>query len=692
MLDQARIYRFGDVEVDTAAHSVMRGGRPLALEPKAYAVLLALLEHPGHAIERDELLDRVWGHRHVTPGVLNRVVGQLRKALGDDAEHPRYIQALHAVGYRFMCVPEISAHVDAPEISGAAEAVGPDTGAPSAGGDGSSRSGRSWRWRAGVAVLLVLVLVLAVVAAGWWRSGTETTSAPVGSAIAVRPFSMLGEGEADAWFAEGLAVEMHDALASVPGLNVAALMGSGDSRRDHDVRELGRELGVDAILDASIRREGDRVSINASLSDTRSGYVLWSRAYEHSMSEVFATQGAIAGEVVESMLGAMPAERESLRRRLAQTHSVAAFDAYLRGLHLSRAPVDRERSSGAAEAFRAALAEDAGFGRAQAALCTTETRRFEYWNDTDAHERARTACARVAALDPVPPEGALALGNLHRVDGEFDLALAQFAPAADDPATAALAEVGIAKVQAARGDRAAAAAHFHKALALAPDDARIWTEAGLQAYRDGHLAEALRQYRKALELAPDNAGNWNTYGFLQLLSGNAGGAASAFERSIAIRPSADVFANFGTLRMRTGKHAAAVALYRRALELDPDDYTNWGNLGDALAASAAPRHEVAATYGEAERRVRRYLGVNPGDGYALAALGWYCANLDKRVEALEMVRLAGAAKRGDAAEIALYQAQTLARLGERAASLEAVARARKAGMDDARIRATTALQ
>ena len=108
MPDEARIYRFGDVEVDTAAHRVVRDGRELALEPKAYAVLLALLAHSGHAIARDDLLDQVWGHRHVTPGVLNRVVAQLRKALGDEADHPRYIQTLHAVGYRFMCVPEVS--------------------------------------------------------------------------------------------------------------------------------------------------------------------------------------------------------------------------------------------------------------------------------------------------------------------------------------------------------------------------------------------------------------------------------------------------------------------------------------------------------------------------------------------------------------------------------------------------------
>lgn len=699
MPDQARIYRFGDVEVDTAAHRVVRAGRELALEPKAYAVLLALLERSGFAIPRDELLDLVWGHRHVTPGVLNRVVAQLRKALGDDAEHPRYIQTLHAVGYRFIREPDVllhpappAPHEPEPEDAAAQtlgeQPVGPVESEPPAAWPLRSAAGRmAWRWLPG----LVLLLALAVAAAWWWR-GPGRAGQPAGPAIAVRPFSMLGGDEADAWFAEGLAVEMHDALASVPGLKVAALMDGAAPRRDEDVRALGRELGVDAILDASIHREGERLRIIARLSDTASGYVLWSRSYEHPMSQLFATQAAIADQVVESMLGAMPSGRESLRARLAPTRSVAAFEAYLRGLHLARAPPTPERSTQAAEAFRAALAEDAGFARAQAALCTVETARFEYWNDSEAHDRGLAACARAASFEPVPPEAALALGNLHRVGGEYDQALVQFERALGFPSTAAMAQVGIAKVYAARGSAAPAERHFREALALAPGSARVRAEVGFQAYRDGRLDEAIGHYRQALELAPEDAGNWNTYGFLHLLTGDTAEAARAFERSIAIRPSADVLANFGTLRAWSGEHEAAVALYRKALELDPDDYVNWGNLGDGLRASGAPADEVRQAYGEAERRVRRYLGIAADDGYALAASGWYSANLGRRSEALELVEASRAAPQGDAAEIALYNAETLALLGERAVSLAEVARARREGMHEARIRASPALQ
>src|SRR5690554_1544707 len=95
-------YRFGDVVVDAAAHALWRGGEQEAIEPRAFTVLLILLERPGELVPRDELLDRVWGHRHVTPGVLTRAIAQLRAALGDDTHQPRCIQTRHSLGYAFI--------------------------------------------------------------------------------------------------------------------------------------------------------------------------------------------------------------------------------------------------------------------------------------------------------------------------------------------------------------------------------------------------------------------------------------------------------------------------------------------------------------------------------------------------------------------------------------------------------------
>ena len=96
------IYRFDDVEVRTRARSLLRNGALVSVEPKAFAVLLELLAHPGETLTRDMLLDHVWGHRHVTSGVLNRIIAQLRRALGDDAGHPHVIRTVHGLGYGFM--------------------------------------------------------------------------------------------------------------------------------------------------------------------------------------------------------------------------------------------------------------------------------------------------------------------------------------------------------------------------------------------------------------------------------------------------------------------------------------------------------------------------------------------------------------------------------------------------------------
>ena len=122
---QEPIYRFDDVEVRMRPIGVRRGDRMIGVEPKAHAVLLQLLSHAGEAMERERLLDTVWGHRHVTPSVLNRIVAQLRRALGDDASNPRYIQTLHGRGYRFMVQPERDAALDGAD-GGMADGHGSD--------------------------------------------------------------------------------------------------------------------------------------------------------------------------------------------------------------------------------------------------------------------------------------------------------------------------------------------------------------------------------------------------------------------------------------------------------------------------------------------------------------------------------------------------------------------------------------
>ena len=92
---------FDDVVIDFAGQRLLRCGAEQALEPKAFAVLALLVGSPGRAFTRDEILDAIWGHRHITQSVLNRIMSLLRQALGEDAQHPRRLHTVHGVGYRF---------------------------------------------------------------------------------------------------------------------------------------------------------------------------------------------------------------------------------------------------------------------------------------------------------------------------------------------------------------------------------------------------------------------------------------------------------------------------------------------------------------------------------------------------------------------------------------------------------------
>src|SRR3546814_10917805 len=114
---------------------------------------------------------------------------------------------------------------------------------------------------------------------------------------------------------------MHAALAGVPGIKVASPAAQSVIGGDGapDVRALGRKLGVATVLDASIRREGTRVRVSARLSDTQTGYILWTHSYDRELSDVFDVQNEIADEVVRALLGVIPGRQGTLAKRLAPT-------------------------------------------------------------------------------------------------------------------------------------------------------------------------------------------------------------------------------------------------------------------------------------------------------------------------------------------------------------------------------------
>lgn len=702
-------YRFDAFVVDVPAHVLSRDGQSQALEPKAFAVLIALLRRPGELLGRDELLDEVWGHRHVTPGVLTRAIAQLRGVLEDDVQHPRYIQTQHALGYRFIgeleseeavagtaaagmderpqpvAVLDRAASSDEVVIGGrdapALVSTASDASPPVSPYDGDERRGahRLWHWQ----WLAFGVLMLALIA--WvWLERRQPPARVLEPSIAVMPFTNLSEDKRDDYFAEGLAVEMHDALAGVQGLKVAAQVSPAMAlKQGGDVKALGKILGVATLLDASVRRQGQRVRINARLSDCTTGYTLWTHSYERQLSDVMDTQVEIAEEAVGSLVAMLPRQRKAIAKRLIPTRNAAAFDSYLQGLQQLLAGGEDSEAK-AIGFFGGALKADDGFAQAQAGICRAEVANFRQRHDASAFGRARDACMRAKEMDDGLGVVNVALGDLYQARGESGKAVEAYTRAESDPASRPSAYMGLAMIHAEQGDHQRALGLSRKAMALRPADARIFAYSGYFSYLAGQLQEAIAAYRKAVELKPDDAIYWSTLGALYMGVGDNTAAARALERSIAIAPDYEALTNLGLLRYQSGDYASAADLHRRATELAPTDYIPWGNLGNALLADPATAEKARTAFQKAESLAQRYIATRPGDGTATAGLGWFLVNLGRTSEAREMLMRSEQLK-GEEAETALYNAQTLALLGEHGAARARIQAARAAGLPETRI-------
>ena len=310
--------RFDGFLLDPAGRRLWREGAPIALEPKAFDVLVLLASTPGRAFTRDEILDAVWGHRHVTPGVLNRIMTLLRHALGEEAQHPRYLHTLHGVGYRFdlpaaLPAPAIATdqpavealatpallRVEATEVEAAGAAIGPasDTAQPPA-----SR---------GLAVLL-LGLALAAGLGGWWlrRQGTAPMAPPAAAAVAaapaprliVLPLEPIGSLAATRDIAAGLGDELITELARIRGLRVIARESTGLATSGaRDLGRIVRDLRVTHALEGSLSQSGERLRVHLRLLDVRDGSALWAQDYDRDAADVLALQQEVARAVASAL-------------------------------------------------------------------------------------------------------------------------------------------------------------------------------------------------------------------------------------------------------------------------------------------------------------------------------------------------------------------------------------------------------
>lgn len=398
---------FDAIVIDRGGRRLLRDGEVQALEPKAYAVLALLAGAPGRVYARDEILDAVWGHRHVTPGVLNRVMTLLRHALGEDAASPRYLHTVHGYGYRFDLPPAAaSAGGAGPESAG-------DMNAPIPPRRADDAVATPPRTRTRAILLTALAVLLAIAALAWWRYGGEGGGDPgVAGArseappvLAVLPLRAFGDDPRSQDFADGLSEELIGLLARIDGLRVTSHTSSVQFRDAKlPLAEIARRLRATHVLEGSVRQDGERLRISLRLVEAASDRTLWTQDLDREFRDIFAIQRNIAyaiGNAMQRQLGEKPPAPPA-------NEDPALYQRYLIARNASSGGLRNTNSSGLASenALRALLREHPDYARAWGALAA------RLWLRSLAKEPGRDAvraeadqaAATALKLDPQQPD------------------------------------------------------------------------------------------------------------------------------------------------------------------------------------------------------------------------------------------------------------------------------------------------
>jgi TolB-like protein/DNA-binding winged helix-turn-helix (wHTH) protein len=300
-----RTLKFGVFEVDLRTGELTRHGRRVRLQDQPFQLLAMLLEKPGALVTREELHLKLWPETTVDfDHGLNKAISKIREALGDSAENPRFIETVARRGYRFLAdvtvvgaAPAKIAVADAePKTIATGDLPVPQIPDPARLGDTSPPPRwklRPFAWRI-FGIVPVLAISLSTVFYPWTHAARTIRS------IVVLPLENLSTDPSQQFFAEGMTDELITDLAQIKRIRVISSgLGSGYRGASPPVREIVRELQVDAVMKGTVLLSGDRVRINARLIDASTERDIWAQSYEGDVHDTLKLQGEIAGEIVE---------------------------------------------------------------------------------------------------------------------------------------------------------------------------------------------------------------------------------------------------------------------------------------------------------------------------------------------------------------------------------------------------------
>jgi adenylate cyclase len=390
--------------------------------------------------------------------------------------------------------------------------------------------------------------------------------------LAVLPFTDLSAERDQEYFADGVAEEILNALAKLGELHVAARTSSFAFRGTSvDAREIGRRLGVDALLEGSIRKAGKRVRITVQLIDSRQGYHVWSERFDREIDDIFAVQDEIAQSVILALgLSLTQREERSLRRR--STTNVEAYEFYLRGRKLFQ-KWTRQNIALAREMFERATEIDPGFAGAWAGLATAHV--HLHGCDNGPHlEKARQASARALELDPSSAEAHVAAGQGFSMEQRYGEAAMEFERAIELDPTLFDARYYYGRACFKGGELEKSLHLFEQAQSLRPEDYESGYLIGLVLTQLGRANEArdaqkdaLERVTKYIDLNPDEARPYVLAAGALARLGQRERAKECIDRAQSLAPDDDaILYNAGCALAILGEQEGALNALERAID------------------------------------------------------------------------------------------------------------------------------
>lgn len=478
------LYSFGEFRLDPAKRALLRGTESVTLAPKAFDLLLVLIENRSRVLTKDELLKAVWPDTFVEEGNLKFNVSVIRKALGEDS----WIETLPRRGYRFVG----DVHQISEEETTSAEILGVQV-----------------RDRAQVQVSLeaelnpfatltrVAIVLLILAAVGgfiWWRAHPRQEI----RSMAVLPFQSFAASGADRQMELGLTDSLIGRLGSEgnwlvrPTASVRSYAGV-----DRDPVAAGRTLQVDAVLDGSIQRSNDRIRLTLQMLRVSDGRHLWTGKFDEKLTDLFSLEDQIAVEVARALSARAPRQAASKSR----SASPEVYELYLTGRHYFNE--EKARTREAVRNLELAVQKDPGFAPAYGMLS------LSYWQlsqrgveaSQEIRDKMRAAALKAVELDDASAEGHVAMAFAKMwLDFDWDGSEKERKRALELNPNEGLALVawGMKCIAIGRFDEATEA--YRKKLELDPREIMSTEAMGYPYAYKGQYDEALKWYQKALEI------------------------------------------------------------------------------------------------------------------------------------------------------------------------------------------------